>query len=471
MPSWFDFPSSPIQIIPGIGGGGGGADPTTPRLPGESREDWAVRAFENRFGTTPSPIIDTPITPPIASEPPPTIAPEPTSPYTPDVPMPAPPTFGTPVPPEVLSQLGETDPNAWIGAGLGSWVFGLGRKKLTKAQRAARRLDSLISQSMRKTSRVIIDEAGTLISQPRVWGTGARVLAGIGAGILSGIDVLWPSDRLAPSTLDPRDRAREYEKAQEVFSEELTKYSRVADPKYPGDYINRRIGVDPKTFPLGRDSAVPVGSVFTPFPKFPEVEPEVQDRGRRGIEKIIADRLDRAARRAVRDRTGISLPTPTDIGPPKPAGPSSPSSGSSPRPTQTVQKPTGGIGSGPVARAPARIPTGLPLYLAIGFLGAWLPGILGRSSRGSSALSPMTIPGAGPSPIDTPSSPSSPSSPSPFPSIYSASSSSGADGYCTPRPRGPRRKCLQRAPVKFTGGPRKGKAAGTKCIKFAARKS
>lgn len=43
--------------------------------------------------------------------------------------------------------------------------------------------------------------------------------------------------------------------------------------------------------------------------------------------------------------------------------------------------------------------------------------------------------------------------------------------YCVPRPRGPRRKCLQRAPVRYSGGPRKGKAAGTKCIRYAAARS
>lgn len=43
--------------------------------------------------------------------------------------------------------------------------------------------------------------------------------------------------------------------------------------------------------------------------------------------------------------------------------------------------------------------------------------------------------------------------------------------YCQPKPRGPRRKCLQRAPVRFSGGPRKGKSAGTKCIRYAAARS
>lgn len=45
-----------------------------------------------------------------------------------------------------------------------------------------------------------------------------------------------------------------------------------------------------------------------------------------------------------------------------------------------------------------------------------------------------------------------------------------ADTSCNCKPRGPRRKCLQRAPVKWSGGPRKGRAAGTRCIRYATRK-
>lgn len=62
---------------------------------------------------------------------------------------------------------------------------------------------------------------------------------------------------------------------------------------------------------------------------------------------------------------------------------------------------------------------------------------------------------------------------------YTSTQTSGAGAWgggwgsqtCEPAKRGPRRKCLQRAPVKFSAGPRKGKAAGSKCLRFSTRKS
>lgn len=48
---------------------------------------------------------------------------------------------------------------------------------------------------------------------------------------------------------------------------------------------------------------------------------------------------------------------------------------------------------------------------------------------------------------------------------------SSAGAYCEPRPRGPRRKCLERAPVAWRAGRNKGKAAGSKCLRYAQRKS
>jgi hypothetical protein len=458
----FDIPGLPIPIIPSLGGGGDRTYTTT-RQPGETTGDLARRLgrelIAQQGGGAP------PQSPP-AENVPPTITPEPTSQPTPDVPMPAPPldpTWGEPVPRDVQRTLGESQPG-WFGAGIGNWIFGVGRKKLTKAQRAARRLDNLIASSMRKSSRVIIDEAGTLITTPRVWGTGARIAAGVGIVIGGAIDVLWPS-QLGNSDLTPLERQREHEKGIEVFSEELTKYTRPADPRYPEYAGNRRIGVDPRTFPLGRETNIPTGSVLTPFPTFPEVDPDVQSRGRRGIEKYMRDRAERALKRVVPEPLRGYIP---DMGPPRPSSPAAPSSpsssSSSPRPTTTTT-PT-------APRSPARIPTGLPLYLGIALVGAVVPGLFRRGSgsqtRGgiTNTLTPSIeapdVPSV--SPIDTPMQ-------YPAPSIYSAGGGFSADGYCTPRPRGPRRKCLQRAPVKFTGGPRKGKAAGTKCIKFASRKS
>lgn len=42
---------------------------------------------------------------------------------------------------------------------------------------------------------------------------------------------------------------------------------------------------------------------------------------------------------------------------------------------------------------------------------------------------------------------------------------------CSCGPRGPRRKCLERAAVRWATGRRKGKNAGTKCVRYAARRT
>jgi hypothetical protein len=44
-------------------------------------------------------------------------------------------------------------------------------------------------------------------------------------------------------------------------------------------------------------------------------------------------------------------------------------------------------------------------------------------------------------------------------------------GDCGCGPRGPRRKCLERAPVAWRSGRNKGKAAGSKCVRYAQRAS
>jgi hypothetical protein len=47
----------------------------------------------------------------------------------------------------------------------------------------------------------------------------------------------------------------------------------------------------------------------------------------------------------------------------------------------------------------------------------------------------------------------------------------GSVADCGCGPRGPRRKCLERAPVAWRSGRNKGKAAGSKCVRYAQRKS
>jgi hypothetical protein len=69
------------------------------------------------------------------------------------------------------------------------------------------------------------------------------------------------------------------------------------------------------------------------------------------------------------------------------------------------------------------------------------------------------------------SQPATPPAPTVAPQVgsFALGGYSGGGAYCTPRPRGPVRKCLERAPVAWRGGRNKGKAAGTKCVRRAQR--
>lgn len=55
--------------------------------------------------------------------------------------------------------------------------------------------------------------------------------------------------------------------------------------------------------------------------------------------------------------------------------------------------------------------------------------------------------------------------------LQSLSFGGGQSGNCSCGPRGPRRKCLERAPVAWRSGRNKGKAAGSKCVRYAQRAS
>lgn len=123
------------------------------------------------------------------------------------------------------------------------------------------------------------------------------------------------------------------------------------------------------------------------------------------------------------------------------------------------------------ARQPAPAPTAVPslrtrLWPWIG-LGLGVAGLAGRRSSSTvpqssftSFVDPIT---AGNTAATT----------------YASPQASGAGAWgggwgsqtCEPAKRGPRRKCLERAAVKWSGGRRKGKAAGSKCLRFSTRKS
>jgi len=113
-------------------------------------------------------------------------------------------------------------------------------------------------------------------------------------------------------------------------------------------------------------------------------------------------------------------------------------------------------------------------YAQLGVLGLSLLGQRSRSSRSVPAAlvdptPPATIPDVIPpaipgwTPADIPFG-------SPLTSINSGvpSSAPGRSDRCDckPKKRGPRRECLERAPIKWAGGRRKGKAAGTKCVRW-----
>lgn len=120
------------------------------------------------------------------------------------------------------------------------------------------------------------------------------------------------------------------------------------------------------------------------------------------------------------------------------------------------------IGAGPLGR------TGTQALIGGLFgLGALLKRI--PRPRGGSELVPA---------VTTPLTPvNAPSVASPQPIVLTASGSGGSFGTTTStddcnchKPRGPRRKCLERAPVTWAGGRNKGKRAGTKCVRWESKK-
>jgi hypothetical protein len=119
------------------------------------------------------------------------------------------------------------------------------------------------------------------------------------------------------------------------------------------------------------------------------------------------------------------------------------------------------------ASTPAVAPTtAARLWPWIG-LGLGVAGLAGRSSSSS----PVPQYSLGVADALTVGNVAAQSSGAPFPFGAGGWGTSTSTGECTPPKRGPRRKCLQRAPVKFSAGPKKGKAAGSKCLRFSARKS
>lgn len=145
--------------------------------------------------------------------------------------------------------------------------------------------------------------------------------------------------------------------------------------------------------------------------------------------------------------SGVPPPSTTSSSPPLPAGSSSQTVPGRTRGIAGVRWGTIAIGAGAIVAA-----------------NALLPRVFASRSSG------ITNSGA---PLPIIAGPANPVSTSPTVGSFAVSGFGGAGSaaYCARTPRGPRRKCLERAPVAWRSGQRKGKAAGTKCIRYATRRS
>lgn len=268
--------------------------------------------------------------------------------------------------------------------------------------------------------------------------TAVRIAAGLGAVVGIGVDLLWPS------SLGRNDMISDIERLQEV---DLFDYKRLTTPTM--------IGIPNSRFPLGQ----PVNTGVDALMGEPAGFPEIQARGRSGIQKYLEDRARRIVRGALPPELRQYVPRSSIDGPirPQPTAPAT-TPGQVSVPSTAPRRGTARTGP-----RPGRLFT-------FGGLGTLVLLIeanrRGRSSSPSTAGSPVpAIPEPTPTPTPTPLTPLVPGVQSYAPYYGGA----GVDtGYCVPRPRGPRRKCLERAPVKYSGGRRKGKAAGTKCLRWEA---
>lgn len=226
------------------------------------------------------------------------------------------------------------------------------------------------------------------------------------------------------------------------------------------------IGAGPSPFPLGQPVNVALnrvlGQLGGPTPELPrELTPREVLRG------VIRDIAEGTTPGQIYQGLGLGGPRPEEYGPP--------AKSPTPVPATEVGKvpgvpqvPQTTIPQGP-GQARARRRARRNQIIRFG-LGSVAIGSLLELARDSSS-GPQPSGAATPSPSIGESQTVTPV-PAPLTALNSGFVGFGAGdvGYCQPRPRGPRRKCLQRAPVKWSGGPRKGKSAGTRCIRFGSRK-
>jgi hypothetical protein len=357
-----------------------------------------------------------------------------------------------PLSPGELSQvLGEAPPSlGWPGWGfagsLGSFfrkgarrpsqferLLSQGQRSLTKAI-----TDALKSAAQTGRNLRVVDRAGTLARKPFFFGPLGLPLTIVGALIVS------------PKPL----RSGELRAGSPV--DWAAPGVNLYDPATKGYRFFPEMKV---TRPM-RGQAFPptVGTRYDPMMQL-VIDPNFGERPGYDTRGLI-DRAVSAVKSEVLRRVAPALEPFTrsvDIGPPGP-----------PRPVKQItigpqsETPTAPV-PGPVPRRSPRWGIGIGAILA----GLTVEGLQSQrgATRGSVPTTTPTVPVVT-APVQSPQ----PSVSLGFSSASSWNTFSGSQ-YCEPRPRGPRRKCLQRAPVRYSGGPRKGKAAGTKCIRYAARKA
>lgn len=181
-----------------------------------------------------------------------------------------------------------------------------------------------------------------------------------------------------------------------------------------------------------------------------------QGRQNRGLGPLITPRADKLQPFTLPLDMGGDSADVTSV-PGEPASTSSSPASSSPATpaTTAAHKPLGIF---------QRIP-GLPLALGLGGIAASAIVLSGRNRGGGTPA--FIAPAA---PITTPSQNVTPQTGVPALMVGNFQGV-GSSGDCGCGPRGPRRKCLERAPVTWRSGRNKGKAAGSKCVRYAQRAS
>ena len=451
MPDEFGRPDSPQPFFPGAGGGGGSGGTGTP----------------DPYYAPPEPGEQFPGYNPYFFPAPPSVgSPEPTSPPGPDP--------GTPPaeqPPGIGFPSGPTP--SWVdyGASVFGSIFGPRRRAPQTTPQLERQL---LNRYLRGLGRFVGDymrgggastpqaplrplsssrELTRYVSRPvaRVLQAAPRFGAGIASRLLGGLGLF-----LYPSAIEP-DRftqAEMLERAGMLPLPPLPDYyipPRVVLAPPPREYrdLGFRFFLDKERAGLGNNYGYQWLLSQVPGLRGPEQGPPPPNTVLRSVGpgQMISTGLP---------QPGPTAPTPEQT----PVQQTSQSSA-----PQQILAPRSTTGKG--SRRRQRLFT-------FGGLGTLILLIEANQRRGGGSPSPI-IPGAPvPVPVPTPTPTATPSTPTltPFNPVLLGFSGGGAGGdECNCAPRGPRRKCLQRAPVKFTGGPRKGRPAGTKCIKFSARRS